>query len=101
MSKDIYYGCAICGSPTRYVHHWLFGYGIRNKADEDKIYDYICEKCHTQARSVSERIHDNPMAEKLSRMYGQALWEKEAIKKGMTDDDARAAFIRRYGISYI
>lgn len=43
--------------------------------------------------SIPEKIHDNPMAEKLSKMLGQAVYES---KIGSRED-----FRRRYGKSYL
>ena len=93
--------CELCGKPAECTHHWLFGYGVRDKADEDKIYGRLCNKCHNLAPSVSDRIHDNPMAERLSKMYGQALWEIQLVEYGYTRKEARQRFIKRYGMSYI
>jgi hypothetical protein len=42
---------------------------------------------------ATERIHENPMAEKLSKMLGQAIWEKH--------NGDREAFRKRYGKSYL
>lgn len=52
---------------------------------------------------IPERIHDNPMAEKLSKLAGQLAYEKEYYKKlcEMDEDVAREAFRKRYGKSYL
>jgi hypothetical protein len=47
------------------------------------------------------RIHDNPMAEKLSKMLGQALFELEMVSKGMTKDEARQKTIKEAGQSWL
>lgn len=91
--------CAFCGRPCFSEHHLLFGRGIRSLAEEDGIKVPICEQCHT-SNKVNERIHDNPMAEKLSKMLGQLAFEKKKVAEGMTEEDAREAFRKRYGRSY-
>ena len=89
-----------CGKPCYSEHHLLFGTGIRPLAEEDGIKVPICEQCHTSGK-VSERIHDNSMAEKLSKIAGQLAFEKRKCAEGMTEDDAREAFRKRYGGSYL
>lgn len=93
--------CIFCGKPCYSEHHLLFGRGIRNLAEEDGIKVPICEQCHTSGM-VTGRIHDNPMAEKLSKIAGQLAYEKHCIAiTGMTEDEAREAFRKRYGRSYL
>ena len=93
--------CMFCGRPTNEDHHFLFGFGIRNLADKDGVKGPACRNCHTTGWPLSTRIHDNPMAEKLSKMVGQLAWEKHKVASGMTEEDAREAFRKRYGISYL
>ena len=84
--------CFFCGKPAEGEHHLLFGNGTRKLADEDGLKVPICNNCHTIG-GISERIHDNPMAEKLSKMLGQAIFE---IEVGDRED-----FMTRYGKSYL
>lgn len=84
--------CFFCGKPAECEHHLLFGKGIRDLAEEDGIKVPSCHKCHNIG-SISERIHDNSMAEKLSKKLGQAIYEKEI--------GTREEFRRRYGKSYL
>lgn len=93
--------CIICGGYPEEEHHFLFGYGVRELAEADGIKGKICRKCHTGASSVSNRIHDNPMAESLSKIAGQLAWEKHEVAQGATEDEARAKFLKRYGRSYL
>lgn len=96
MSKGIitnYDGiCFFCGRPAECEHHLLFGKGIRPLAEADGLKVPSCNQCHNLG-IVSGRIHDNAMAEKLSKMLGQAIYEKEI---GTRED-----FRKRYGKSYI
>lgn len=92
--------CIFCGRPSDADHHWIFGTGLRQTAEEDNIKDPICNYHHTLAPTVTERIHDNIMAEKLSKMLGQVLWEKKQVAAGFTEEEAREAFRKRYGKCY-
>ena len=92
--------CFFCGKPVdNSEHHLLFGNGFRNLAEEDGLKVDVCDTCHVIGE-VTKRIHDNPMAEKLSKMLGQALYERNECAKGATLDDAREKFRKRYGRSY-
>jgi len=93
--------CAICGRPKTATHHLIFGSGLRHLADRDGIYIPICDECHTSGRF---RIHDNPVAESLSKIAGQLAWEKDYYKIGRSTenlDPAREEFRKRYGRSYL
>jgi len=85
--------CFFCGGPAECEHHLLFGTSARNLAEQDGIKVPICNKCHNMAVKAADRIHGNPMAEKLSKMLGQAIWE--------TYYGSREDFHRRYGKSYL
>ena len=89
--------CSFCGKPVEAEHHLIFGSALRKLSEEDGLKLPICSECHNMGRLV-ERIHDNPMAEKLSKMLGQLAWEKQYYKNllGKTDDPAREAFRKRY-----
>lgn len=92
--------CMFCGKPTEASHHLVFGNQMRNLADQDGLKVDICNKCHNMGK-LTERIHDNVMAEKLSKCFGQAIFERNYIaEKGGTIEDAREAFRRRYGRCY-
>lgn len=96
MKKSIvteYHGiCIFCGAPAECEHHLLFGMGIRPLAEKDGIKVPACNKCHNMGKTL-ECVHGNPMAERLSRMLGQAVWEKEY--------GTREQFRARYGKSYL
>lgn len=105
--------CAFCGRPAECEHHLIFGISGRKKADEDGLVVPSCNDCHNTGQIV-RRVHDNPMAEKLSKMLGQAVWERNWILKDAVHDRggdekaqaqessiARKEFIRKYGKSYL
>ena len=83
--------CLFCGKPAECEHHLLFGSGIRELAEQDGLKVPACNDCHNTG-TVSGRIHDNPMAEKLSKMLGQAMYEAKI--------GSREEFRARYGRSY-
>lgn len=95
--------CFFCNAKASCEHHLIFGMSQRELAEEDGIKVPSCDNCHTIGKN---RIHDNVMAEKLSKMLGQALWELDYVKKntmyGYTiGDNAREKFRKRYGKSYL
>lgn len=92
--------CLFCGKPLEAEHHLLFGNGMREFADQDDVKVPICNRCHNMG-PLLERIHENPMAEKLSKMCGQLAFEKKMVAEGQTEDEARETFRRRYGRSYL
>ncbi len=95
MSKSIITDedrCFFCGGKRQCDHHLLFGMGNRELAEKDGLKVPSCNKCHNLGQII-ERIHENPMAEKLSKMLGQAIYE---AKIGTRDE-----FRRRYGKSYL
>ena len=84
--------CFFCQHPSECEHHLIFGNGLRDLADEDGLKVPSCNKHHNMGQ-ISERIHDNPMAEKLSKMLGQAVWESHY--------GTREQFMKRYGKNYL
>lgn len=97
---DIREYCFFCGGPAECDHHLIFGTSNRALADQDGITVPICNECHNMGK-VTARIHDNPMAEKLSKMLGQLAWENKHIEAGIPMEMARESFRKRYGKSYI
>lgn len=93
--------CAICGAPATQEHHLIFGaFGAcRQLAEAHGLKIPICTNCHT-AGLITTRIHDNPMAEKLSKMLGQAIFEREMAFKGADSDEAKAIFRQEFGKTY-
>lgn len=84
--------CFFCGAPAECEHHLIFGNGKRELAEEDGLKVPSCNRCHNMGMTI-ERIHDNSMAERLSKMLGQAVYEGKI--------GTREEFRKRYGISYM
>ena len=84
--------CFFCGRPAECEHHLLFGSGSRKLAEEDGLKVPSCHRCHNMG-SGTESLHNNVMAEKLSKMLGQAVYEARI--------GSRESFQARYGRSYL
>ena len=84
-------------------------------ADEDGLVIGLLNREHNMSsKGTIHQIHDNPAAEKLSKMLGQAIWERNYLISQMalpfeSEDEAfdrlsrecREAFRRRYQKSYL
>lgn len=99
------------GSPAECTHHLIMGSGLRKLADEDGLFIPLTNSEHNMSpHGKLYQIHDNPAAEKLSKIAGQLAWEKEYIAEELTTTvnlkeilykEAREEFLKRYGISYL
>ena len=83
--------CIICGRAAEAEHHLIFGTAGRNLSEKYGLKVPICNGCHT-LNEKCRRIHDNPMAERLSKMLGQAVFEANVGSR----DDFRKIFGRSY-----
>lgn len=100
--------CVICGRMAEASHHLIFGRGYRNLAEEDSLKIDLCNQHHNFG---SMSIHDNTSAEYLSKMLGQALWERKKLLEALScfdkevadfaNTEAREAFVKRYGRSWL
>ena len=93
--------CFVCGKPAECVHHLVFGRGYREIADQDGLKVPLCNTCHNMHIMTKCQIHDNPMAESLSKIIGQLMFEMSEVEKGSSRSEARKRFIKRYGRSFI
>lgn len=93
---------AISGQRAECRHHLIFGNGKRNLAEEDGIWIPLTNSEHNMGELV-RRIHENPMAENLSKIAGQLAWESEYYRthSEMPEFWARQHFRARYGKSYL
>lgn len=99
---------AFSAQPRECDHHLIFGSGMRKLADEDGLVLPLTNYEHNMG-PVSERIHGNIAAEKLSKMLGQMAFEKNFYREMLESlqeidngtDPARDVFRERYGISYL
>ena len=96
--------CFICGRETEAEHHLIFGTAGRELSEKDGFKVPVCNNCHNMGK-ITMRIHDNPMAERMSKIIGQLAWERKYILyvTGMDelDEVSREKFRKRYGRSYL
>lgn len=92
--------CLFCGRPAEAGHHLIYGKGNRVLSDRDGLKIPCCNNCHNMGE-VMNRIHGNPMAEAMSKIIGQLVWEKKTIANGAKEEEARELFRTRYGESYL
>ena len=83
--------CIIFGSAAEAEHNLIFLKAGRNLIEKYELKVPICNGCHTMNEKC-RRVHDNPMAEKLSKMLGQAIFEAKVGSR----DDFRKIFGRSY-----
>ena len=83
--------CFFCGRQAEGEHHLIFGTAGRELSEKDGLKVPVCNNCHNMGDKL-HRIHDNPMAEKLSKMLGQAIFEGKI--------GTREEFKKRYGMTY-
>ena len=97
---------AFSGKPKECDHHLIFGRGLRDLAEEDGLFIPLTDAEHDMS-SPLHQIHDNPPAEKLSKIAGQLAFEKnyyrDLLEKyvELDGDIAREKFRQRYGTSYL
>ena len=100
------------GVPAECHHHLCFGNGMREKADADGLWIPLLNKEHNlSSKGTINQIHENPIAEKLSKFLGHMAWEKrqviiqlsEATGKSVEEieDEVRENFRKRYLISFL
>jgi len=98
---------AFSGAPAECQHHLLYGRGIHKLADQDGLIIGLLNKEHNMSPcGTVNQIHDNPAAEKLSKMAGQLAWERNYLIEKYGDfeelsKECREAFRKRYGISFL
>ena len=98
---------AFSGAPAECQHHLIFGQGRHKLADVDGLIIGLLNKEHNvSSQGTINQIHENPAAEKLSKIAGQLAWERNYLidKYGDFDElshECREAFRRRYGESYL
>ena len=61
--------CIFCGRQAEAEHHLIFGTAGRELSEKDGLKIPVCNNCHNMGQKLC-RIHENPMAEKLSKMLG-------------------------------
>jgi len=100
--------CLLCGREyATHTHHLITGTSGRNFSERYGLTIDICPSCHNGAVKPEDRIHGNPRAEDLSKMLGQAIFEKNYYMdlynnlNREDEDEARIRFIELNGKSYL
>lgn len=91
--------CDICAKRTAVdTHHLCYNRANRVLSDEDNLTLKLCRDCH-------DAIHHNATTGKLSKMLGQAMWEKkyivDEVGESHLEELARTDFRKRYGESFL
>jgi len=85
---------AFSGKPKECDHHLIFGTGMRPLADADGLWIPLLDREHNMSsKGTIHQIHGNPAAEKLSKMLGEVVWERQYLAE-------KLAYIRRDGLDY-
>ena len=105
------------GTPTTTHHHLCFGRGMRELAEQDGLWIPVLDREHNMSsKGTINQIHGNPAAEALSKIAGQLAFERVYLAKKLANvnkdgldeqtvdewlEEAREAFRKRYGRSYL
>lgn len=85
---------------------------VEELSEKDGLKVPVCNNCHNMGQKLC-RIHENPMAERMSKMIGQLAWEREWLLKNTVTINSkgqmakvegnvvRSQFMKRYGRSYL
>ena len=92
--------CFLCGK-TAYTerHHIFSGTANRKLSEEDGLVVDLCHSCHNEPPNG---VHFNKDNMHRLHVHGQRIWEMgKIVNDGLTDEQAREAFIKRYGRNYL
>ena len=92
--------CFICNTTMMLEVHHIYNGPYRSKSDKDGCWCYLCAYHHRESNNA---IHRNPERARWLKAYTQRKWEQRYIesKPAIPKADARQAFMRMYGKSYI
>lgn len=91
--------CFICGCYTYTERHHIFGGANRKFSEQDGLVVDLCHKCHNEPPNG---VHFNKEQMQWLHIWGQDRWERQKmIKDHVTREEARQAFRKRYGRSYL
>ena len=90
--------CFLCGRYAYTERHHIFGAANRKLSEQDGLVVDLCPDCHNRPPNG---VHFNKERMDALRRYGQTVYENNLIADGKTRQEARTAFIKRYGKNYI
>jgi hypothetical protein len=83
----------------RTASHIFGGTANRRLSEEDGLVVDLCHSCHNEPPNG---VHFNKDNMHRLHVHGQRVWEMgKIVNDGMTDEQAREAFIKRYGRNYL
>ncbi len=92
--------CFLCGrngnGDSLEKHHVFFGQN-RQHSEDDGLTVYLCGIAHHRCGKYA--AHQNAEINRYLKREAQRAWEHRRVQKGETEQEARWAFIRRYGKS--
>lgn len=75
------------------------GTANRRLSEQDGLVVNLCPDCHNRPPNG---VHFNKDNMHRLHVHGQRIWEMgKIVNDGMTDEQAREAFIKRYGKNYL
>ena len=98
--------CCICGKQQDiakgiiiHKHEIFFGSSNRDKSIEDKMIAPLCDECHVNGQYAVHRYRETDL---MLKKVGQEVWENDySDTNSATSDEARKAFIERFGKSWL
>lgn len=89
--------CFMCGryGPTE-KHHIMQGTANRKLSEQDGLYVYLCPDCHNRPPNG---VHFNK--ENMDRLHKLGQKAYELSRCDLTAEEARTAFMERYGKNYL
>lgn len=90
--------CFLCGRTAYTERHHIFGAANRKFSEQDGLVVDLCPDCHNRPPNG---VHFNKERMDALRRYGQTVYENNLIADGKTRQEARTAFIKRYGKNYL
>ena len=96
---DIQVECILCGDMATNEHHLICGTANRNMSEKYGLKMPLCAKCHNS-------IHAHGPMMKLSKMLGQAIFERNYDRDlyyelNREEDEARDRFRELFGKSFL
>lgn len=88
----------IDGTPNPERHHIFEGVRWRHLADCDGLWIPLSHKNHQDSKCSA---HGCKYVKTLLHIIGQLAYEKHLVAEGMTEEEARQAFLKRYGEKFL
>lgn len=91
--------CFNCGRYCYTERHHVFGGANRKLSEQDGLVVDLCHACHNEP---PDGVHFNKEKMEWLHKWGQDTWElRKMIEDHVTRDEARKAFMKRYGRNYL